>query len=223
MTKILDNDGFVKDICLFDDLTRDIKRNNTYCPDIIRVIYNIGTKTYPVLDENGKRIKDENGNFKYGAPVNVLTTVVFFKDGTKVSVTNSEHDGVKFIEQKVAKADGAPTVLTADNASKEAGLVYAIAKRMIGKIGKNGKIDGDGFGRKLHDVIDFAYDTAFEAARNKYNKAEAKKAYEAKKGTAKPKRPSFADTVVDLRAAVDGMKEMIDVLKADLASIKAAQ
>jgi len=201
----------------------DMERNNTYIPEPVRVIYNIGTKAYPIL-ENGKRVKDENGKVKYGTPVKVLTTVVFFDDNTKVSVTNSENDGVKFIQTNAIPGDPeSPIVEVADEASKETGFVYASLKRACGIPDGNGNIVGNGFGRKLRDIVNNAYDTGLQEAANKYKNKLAKDKYEAAKGTAKPKRPSFADTVVDLRAATDNLKEMIQLLKADLESVKASK
>lgn len=207
---------------ILEDAARELYEKNCTMPDIARVIYNIGTKAYPKLDEDGKRIK-ENGKPVMTEPVKVLTTVVFFIDGTKVTVTNSEKDGVKFIKVNAVDNDSnSPVVEIADDTSKEMGLVYAVCKRMLGKVDWNtGKVEGDGFGRKLHDVVNRAYDTVREDAANKHNKKLAKAKYEASKGTAKCKRPSFADTVIDFKDAVNGLKEMIEVLKADLASAKA--
>ena len=215
---------------ILDDAVRELITKNCTMPDVARVIYNVGTKAYPKLDpETGKRIT-ENGKPVMNDPVKVLTTVVFFADGTKVTVTNSEKDGVKFIKVNAVDNDSnSPVVEIADDTSKEMGLVYAICKRIFGKIGrvdKQGKlhedeIDGNGFGRKLHDVVNHAYDYVREDAANKHNKKLAKSKYEASKGTSKCKRPSFADTVIDFKDAVNGLKEMIEVLKADLASAKA--
>ena len=70
-------------------------------------------------------------------------------------------------------------------------------------------------------MVNRAYDYVREDAANKHNKKLAKAKYEASKGTSKCKRPSFADTVIDFKDAVNGLKEMIEVLKADLASAKA--
>ena len=215
---------------ILNDAARELITKNCTMPDVARVIYNVGTKAYQKIDpETGKRIT-ENGKPVMNDPVKVLTTVVFFADGTKVTVTNSEKDGVKFIKVNAVDNDSnSPVVEIADDTSKEMGLVYAICKRIFGKIGridKQGKlhedeIDGDGFGRKLHDVVNHAYDYVREDAANKHNKKLAKAKYEASKGTSKCKRPSFADTVIDFKDAVNGLKEMIEVLKADLASAKA--
>lgn len=208
---------------ILESAIKALVNKNCTMPDIARVIYNVGTKAYPKLDpETGKRIT-ENGKLVMNEPVKVLTTVVFFADGTKVTVTNSEKDGVKFIKVNAIDNDSnSPVVEIADDTSKEMGLVYAVCKRMFGKVDWNtGKVEGDGFGRKLHDVVNRAYDYVREDAANKHNKKLAKAKYEASKGTSKCKRPSFADTVIDFKGAVDGLKEMIEVLKADIASAKA--
>lgn len=194
------------------DVMADVAYNGTYSPALSRVIFNVGTKSYPILDDNGKRQKDKDGNVVYGEPKRVLTTIIYFADATKCVVTNSEHDGVTFND------DG-----TATDISKEMGVVYCFVKRMNSTIDANGNAIGNGFGTKLHKVVTNAYDTVREERKNKELKAAAKAKYEAAIGTAKPKRPSFADTVVDLRAAVDGMNQMIDTLKADLAELKASK
>ena len=184
-------------------------------PGIGRVLFNVGKKAYPKLDADGKRIKDENGKLLMSEPVDVLTTVVFFADGTKVTVTNSENDGVKFLEKAAVPGDPeSPKVLVASESSKEMGLVYAICKRLYGKLDrKTGVVSGNGFGRKLHKEVEMAYDTVLEDAKNKHQKKLAKAKYEQSKGTAKPKRPSFADTVKDLNCVVNGLKEALTGIK----------
>lgn len=202
-------------VCKWNKFLSDMVHNNTYCPEPVRVIYNIGTKAYPILDENDKHKRNQDGKLVYGDPVKVLTTIVFFDDGTKVTVTNSEHDGIKFINQPVSKDPDAPTVLVADSTSKEAGFVYAMVKRLVGKPDENGLIQGDGFGRKLHDIVANAYDTALEEAKNKHKAKQNKAKHAAKQENAKPKapRPSIAQTAVDFKNAVDTFKDMIEVFK----------
>jgi len=211
---------------VWNKFVHDIAWNNTYCPEPVRVIYNIGTKAYPLtkIDDKTKktvRVKDENGKVQFGEPVKILTTVVFFDDGTKVSVNNSEKDGVKFIQVHAVKNDEtSPVVEVADDNSKELGFVYATVKRLMGMVDIKNNVLGDGFGRRLRDVVEGAYDTAIEEAANKHKNKLAKAEYEKKQGTAKPKRPSFAQTVLDFKEATNDLKELANVLKADLAELK---
>lgn len=200
---------------VWNQLVDEMTKNNTVMPDIKRIIYNVGTKKYPIHDEKGKAVKDENGKVKTETR-KVLTTVVFFADNTKVSVTNSEHDGVQFEdavkeEVKIDDTGKKYTVKTprgfqiATHASKEAGLVYAICKRRFGIPDENGTIQGDGFGRKLNDFVNNAYDSQLEAHIAKEAKAAAKAEYEARKNTAKPKakRYSLGEAAEKLAAAAD--------------------
>lgn len=167
-------------------LCRSVAKNNTFCPNIKRVIFNLKTtETRPVLDADGKPVTDEKGRVKRQI-VEVtpeLATAVYFADGTKCTVVNSDNDLVTTEEKEVTyvdcdKSGKKSTVKTgrkvkvATEAAKEAGVVYAIVKRIFGKIGrvdKQGKlheneIDGNGFGRKLRDIIEHAEDTQYDTA-----------------------------------------------------------
>ena len=170
-------------------MVKSIEKNGTFVPGIKRVLFNTGNKKYMVRDADGKTVKDENGKVKTETR-KVLTTVIFFDDGTKCTVTNSEHDGVQFEKNK----DG---IEVASRCSKECGIVYCILKRCLADIDANGNALGNGFGRKLNDIVDAAYDSQVENAKRKAAKAEAKAKYEATKGTAKPKRQreSLAKTI----------------------------
>jgi hypothetical protein len=189
---------------IMESVFSDLIKNNTYIPCIKRVIYNLGKKAYPKLDENGKRIRKTGPDgkpikqlpkasgkqlrdidmFEYSEPVDVLATVVYFDDDTKISVVNSVADGVKFEDAVVGDA----TVKTATRESKEIGLVYAIVKRLCAKFDPNtGKMTESGIGRILNDVIKNSYDSPVEAAKLKLAKAKSKAEHEAKLNTAKPK------------------------------------
>ena len=95
---------------VMESVFSDLIMNNVYVPNIKRVIYNIGKKSYPKLDEKGKRIRKtgpdgkpikqlpkDSGKqlrdidmFEMSEPVDVLATVVYFDDDTKISVVNSK-------------------------------------------------------------------------------------------------------------------------------------
>lgn len=175
--------------------------NNCYIPVISRVIYNVGKKAYPRLDKNGKRLKDKDGKVIMSEPVDILATIVYFEDNTKVSVVNSVLDGVKFEDVKLS--DGS-TVKTASEASKEMGLVYAIVKRLTSSPDENGEFKNSGFGRKLRDEVAMAYDSVIERAELKIARAKSKAEHEAKLNTAKPKQKySIKDTLARINELLD--------------------
>lgn len=182
-------------------MVKSIEKNGTFVPGIKRVLFNIGNKKYMVRDADGKTVKDENGKVKTETR-KVLTTVIFFDDGTKCTVTNSEHDGVQFEKNK----DG---IEVASRCSKECGVVYCILKRCLADIDANGNALGNGFGRKLNDIVDAAYDSQVENAKRKAAKAEAKAKYEATKGTAKPKRQRES-----LAKTIDRLTDILEALEA---------
>ena len=182
-------------------MVKSIEKNGTFVPGIKRVLFNIGNKKYIVRDADGKTVKDENGKVKTETR-KVLTTVIFFDDGTKCTVTNSEHDGVQFEKNK----DG---IEVASRCSKECGVVYCILKRCLADIDYNGNALGNGFGRKLNDIVDAAYDSQVENAKRKAAKAEAKAKYEATKGTAKPKRQRES-----LAKTIDRLTDILETLEA---------
>ena len=182
-------------------MVKSIEKNGTFVPGIKRVLFNTGNKKYMVRDADGKTVKDENGKVKTETR-KVLTTVIFFDDGTKCTVTNSEHDGVQFEKNK----DG---IEVASRCSKECGVVYCILKRCLADIDANGNALGNGFGRKLNDIVDAAYDSQVENAKRKAAKAEAKAKYEATKGTAKPKRQRES-----LAKTIDRLTDILEALEA---------
>ena len=179
----------------------EIYDNNCYMPHISRVIYNIGKKSYPKLDENGKRLKDENGKVIMAEPVDILATVVYFDDNTKISVVNSVLDGVTFEDVKLS--DGS-TVKVASEASKEMGLVYALVKRLTSSPDENGEFKNSGFGLKLREEVAMAYDSVIEHAELKIARAKSKAEHIAKLNTAKPKQKySIKETLARFNAMLD--------------------
>lgn len=185
-----------------DCVLNDLVMNNTYIPRISRVIYNIGKKAYPKLDSNGKRLRDKDGKIIMAEPVDVLATIAYFDDGTKISVVNSVADGAKF--EDVTVADGT-TVKTATRESKEIGLVYAIVKRLCAKFDPNtGKMAESGIGRILNDILEKSYDSPVEAAKLKIAKAKSKAEHLAKLNTAKPKE------TYSIKGTLERINKMLD-------------
>lgn len=183
------------------EVIKELEQNNTAFPDIMRVIYNIGKKSYRKLDENGKSIRDANGKIVMSEPVDVLATVVYFADDTKISVINSAADGVKFEDHTLSNGS---TVKVASRESKEMGLVYAIVKRLLTKYDKNGKPLDSATGRILNDHVKGSYDCVIEKAELKIARAKSKAEHEAKLNTAKPKkRYSIKDTLARINEMLD--------------------
>lgn len=180
---------------------KELAQNNTAFPDIKRVIYNIGKKSYRKLDENGKSIRDEKGKLVMSEPVDVLATVVYFADDTKISVVNSVADGLRFEDHTLSNGS---TVKVASRESKEMGLVYAIVKRLLTKYDKDGKPHDSATGRILNDHVKGSYDCVIEKAELKIARAKSKAEHEAKLNTAKPKkRYSIKGTLARINEMLD--------------------
>ena len=213
MNKVIDTDCDGRIVrtsndCLWRAFTKSMVRNNSFCPAIDNVIFSLKTsETKAVRDADGKLVIDETSGkpkretVALEAPI--LATTVMFTDGTKVSVVNSGHDAVTLDPKN-------PKVASA--ASKEAGIVYAIVKRIFGKPLENGMIDGDGFGRKLRDIAKMAYDPVLAEAANakaKEKRIADHKARIAKAKKAAEKHPSLAYTVKNLAETVEKLNNTL--------------
>lgn len=229
-------DGFLtrtNDSDKWESFIRSVVKNNTFCPNIKKVIFNLKTtETRPVLDLAGNPVKDEKGRVQR-QQVEVtpeLATVVYFADGTKCTVVNSDKDVVATEEKEVTYIDCDKSgkeftvktgrkVKVASEAAKEAGVVYAIVKRIFGKIGrvdKQGKmhedeIDGNGFGRKLRDIINASFDTQYENAWNDEMKKVAVKEHKDREAAAKERNANRAPTVEENIATL--VKQNAEILE----------
>ena len=146
---------------------------------------------------------------------NVLATIVFFNDGTKVTVINSDNDDIEVV------TDEKTGVKTASMASKERALTYAICKKLFGKPDEKGTVQGNGFGRKLRDLVNGAWDQKVEEKKTALAKAASKAKHEEnmKRAAAKPKRLSLAEAMDKLTAALGKVTE----LEAEVNSLKKGQ
>lgn len=133
-----------------NELARDFITNLIYNgtwlanPEKNGVIFNYDPEA-PVLDKTGKPTGKTYGK---------LTTTIRFKDGTVCSVSNSVHDKVNAVLISEYNGVKLPVpVLTADETSKEFGIISCLFKRMIGTIKLDGTIDGTGSGKWLKDQI----------------------------------------------------------------------
>lgn len=128
---------------------------------------------------------------------NGRTTIVWFVDDTRVVVKCS----------------------TGDKYDKKTAIVYAIAKRLLGKVKPNREVDGNGFGCYLQKIVDAAFDQAEEekiaAEKKRAAKAEHLARQEAEKKAAFEKRvEERAKQLLLERAAIDRANEIEDVQRA---------
>ena len=179
----------------------DFCRTGLAFPDIKQIIFNMGTKTVKpaVLDADGKEVEP-------AVTRPALATIVTFVDGSKVTVVNSDHDHLHL------DAKGNPS-----QADKEAGVVYALAKRLLattiveGELG-NCRTESAGFGRILSGLVKNAHDQQAELKKRAEAKAAAKQRHEASlKAAAKSKckSPSPEQRIMDL---LENIKPIIDDL-----------
>ena len=91
------------------------------------------------------------------------TTIVFFNDGTKATVKLSEND---VYDRKTA-------------------IVYAIVKRMLGKVKSDSTVDGNGFGTALQKIADAGFDQVKAKKEQEENKRKAHAAHVIKQEKAK--------------------------------------
>lgn len=226
--RIVDETGHITN----PSAAKELITNNATMPDIDHVIFGLKTEDY-VRGEDGKKIKDANGNCqmqKLEHPI--LATTVYFVDGTKAIVKNSLNDKVDLVQVSLNIAGevitpttkdkvAVKTVTVASEASKEAGIVYAIVKRILGKIGHKDKqgryieneMDGNGFGRVLRDNVNAAYDPVIEDAKNTLKNSIAQKLHEARQQAAKRRaeaNPSLAQTVRQLSETVQNLASIVN-------------
>ena len=221
---------------MYKDFLESMVNTNTYIPAIHRVIYNLKTtETQPALGLDGNPVVDEKGRVRReSVPCTpTLATIVYFEDGTKVTVVNSDADTVRLEKKEVTyfkynndapkkfvKVKTGRMVDVAAESSKEIGLIYAIVKRMFGKIdndpeskGYGSNVLGDGFGRTLRAIIDDAYDTVYDAAYNAEMNKVAREAHKQREAEAKARaakrRPSLEDNVNTL---VEQNKQILEKL-----------
>lgn len=214
----------------FENVISELEHNGTYFPSISQVIYNLGKKAFPKLDAKGKRIRklDADGKpikqpknstvklreedmFEMTEPQDILATVVYFNDGTKVSVTNSQLDGLTFKEHTLSNGK---VIKLATNESKEMGLVYAIVKRLVATFTDDGKVYEAPLGRIVKDIIENAFDSQLEAAEVEIAKAKAKAEHTAKLNTAKPKK------VYSIRGTLERINDVLDKIASQQAAVE---
>ena len=187
---------------MIGNVLKQIHDNNVYFPKITNIIFNLKTEdTKPAVDVTGKKILETYTTKKGETRTRVkretvklenpmLTTVVYFEDKSKSVVVNSAKDKLTLVERvinqdeidlakKLGKEEIKPiTILDADDASKENGIVYAIFKRVYGIPSAETKVEGNrrisegtvtnsGTSQIIRDLVNNSFDTNYEAAVKK--------------------------------------------------------
>jgi len=194
------------DLGLWNRALTDISINNTWCPDVTRIIFNVGERVTKFHME-----KQKNGTEKkvIDATEPTLATTMFFNDNTKVTCLNSVHDKITLVKDKETG------VMTASDVDKERGVVYCTVKKLISTIDpKTGEMKTEGFGRILREFVTMGWDQVVEDKKAAMKKAELKAAYAAqvKKAEATPKRKNNAS----LYETVNHLADVVDKLDAKI-------
>lgn len=260
--------SFRDDVTLLDinKTLGQIAANNVYFPRITNIIFNLKTEdTKPVIDITGKKVLEEYTTKKGETRTRVkretvklenpmLTTVVYFEDKSKSVVVNSAKDKLTLVERvinqdeidlakKLGKEEVKPiTILDADDASKENGIVYAIFKRVYGIPSPETKVEGNrrisegtvsnsGTSQIIRDMVNNSFDTNYEAAVKKtQTRVNIMLAEQAKKEAAEAKakveaianrnRVEYAKN--NIRAFLEALssEDLKDVIKEIKAKIK---
>jgi hypothetical protein len=174
-----------------DAVVRSLARNNTFCPNIDRTIFNLSKKRNETSHRNDY----------------ILATTIYFVDGTKVTVKNCVNDKVSVTTETIKLSDGTTKeVETASLESREIGVAYAILKRMICTPDEKGEVKG-GFGSFLSKVIKEAWNQPVESAKikaeNEIRKAKIKENTSTK---IKEEKPSLRKCVKELSDILASLK-----------------
>lgn len=217
------NIGADSEVTLDDDVIDSIMTTGCYIPGISRIVFSTNRKNARVI----------------------LTTIVYFEDGTRSVVMNSPGDS------PVVDKDGNVTVT-----AKEAGIMYALAKRILAgtyrseyseesildsleelekccdsysrsekdykefvkNIVSDIRYKDSGFSGILDKLVKFSYDAEEEAARKAAERAARKEAHMKMLKDAqekKRKNPALHEVVNNLASVVSKLEEKVDML-ADL-------
>lgn len=217
------NIGADSEVTLDDDVIDSIMTTGCYIPGISRIVFSTNRKNARVI----------------------LTTIVYFDDGTRSVVMNSPGDS------PVVDKDGNVTVT-----AKEAGIMYALAKRILvgtyrSEYSEESLLDSleelekccdnysrsekdykefvknivsdirykdSGFSGILDKLVKFSYDAEEEAARKAAERAARKEAHMKMLKDAqekKRKNPALHEVVNNLASVVSKLEEKVDML-ADL-------
>lgn len=206
-------------------------------PKISKVIYNLKTtKTVPVFEADGRPVVDEKGKYKRET-VQIeptLATIVYFVDGSKTTVINCVKDKIEVLDKEVTYQDVDKTgklitvktgtfVKVASDESKELGLIYAIIKRLFGKVDTDPKSKNynntipNGAARKLGNYIKYALDIGYADALNNEFKKALYKEHVARQEEAKQRKENRGNTLSEnVSKIVEQTSELLELLKSDI-------
>lgn len=180
----------------FDEIsaiTRSLARNNTFCPNIDRTIFNLS-----------KKHNEETNSDDY-----ILATTVFFVDGTKVTVKNCLRDKISVETETIRLSDDTrKEVETASLESREVGIAYAILKRMVCVPDEKGEVKG-GFGSFLNKAIENSWNQSVEEVRIKAEKDIRKAKFKDTPKKEKEEKPSLRKCVRDLSELLSELKNKL--------------
>lgn len=182
-----------------------LKTNGTYLPDVERVVFNLKTEDRRLVEGETAGEKPTYETYELENPI--LTTKIWWADGTTTTVKNSLHDKVEVEEVDV----GGKKVKVATDCSKELGVAMATVKRTCGVPDAKGEIVGTGMGKILRDIVANGHDQVLEDAKAKAAKAAKKAEYE--KRAAEPKKPKKQK-----RTERDLLEELVELFKNALKS-----
>lgn len=204
---------------LLEDVIEGLKYNNAYLPPIDHVVFN--TKTEEWIEDPGKE-GDKPTKVKVQLENPVLATIVYFCDGTKVTVKNCDKDQITLVDEKVKLSDGTETtVRTASRESREIGLAYAVLKRVFCYYDENGNVNGGSLSKLMNELIDDARCQDVDAA-----KAAAEKRISKERAKEKPAEPKDEKVRSPFQSMTDKLAEVtrnLAKLTAELASLKEGQ
>ena len=221
MTPVFDEEtdefaGFDFDEELGEKVVESLGRNNTFVPNVSHIVYNTKVEDTVTVTRPDGTVQKEAVPLEHP----VLATTVYFVDGTKVTVKNSDKDPITLVEEKVKLSDGSETtVKTASHEAKEMGLVYAIVKRVLCDFDCDGIVQNAGFAKFLNKAVGEArvqdVENARMAAERKLNKARAKANVAKAKENIQKKPRGLGDIVKNLAETVTGLKDIVSKLVKD--------
>ena len=204
-------DNFTGEVKPYKTVIHDLVKSGTAFPDITNIIFNESkSKSHAVRDEHGELVIDPNTGKPKRELVSTtpkLSTTVYFADGSKVSVTNSDKD---------------PVTDAAGNFTHEAyerGVIYAIVKRLFSTYTSTDRglsLKCEGFGRRLNELVDSAYNVRKAEAEKAAAKEAAHKEHAEREAAAKAnprRRFSLGETVAELAKTVASLSELVTSLK----------
>lgn len=170
----------------------NVIESNYVCPLAKSVIYDLNTsKEFPIL-----------------------TTIVYFVDGTKITVRNNRLDAVDLVTKKLS--DGTEIKVASDSA-KEHGYVYACYKRSLTLYKDGLEFSRPNLENHFKTIInEYSHDLAYDRAEKRIAKERSKAAHEEKmrkaKESPKPEKLSIKQTLKRINDFIDILSSKSNVV-----------